>query len=181
MRDEVRDWLNVHISNFLQSFPVTIVSGGAQGVDQLAHSLALRNQCPTIVFLPSGHKCYYPKDLQIWEARIIDGGGAIVSEFPPMAAMRKYHFARRNRLIAAMGDLVFIAQAARSSGTQVTALHAVNLGRPVGVLPHFPGNEVMGSLELLRDGALMIQDSDDLLTAFHSLRPVLDKTPNRSN
>lgn len=74
-----QQWMEEYFAEFLQQEKPVVVSGGARGVDQMAHQLALRNQCPTVVVLPSGLGCLYPANLCAWKKKIIEGGGCLAS------------------------------------------------------------------------------------------------------
>ena len=164
-------WMDTHLSLFLKRRKgnFCLVSGGARGVDQKAHALSLAHQKPTLCFLPCGIYNYYPADLQKWEKPIIDGGGALVSVFPPFAPMRKSYFHVRNKVIAFLSPMLFVAQAQLRSGTMVTARYAMHAGSNIAVLPGSPlyaGHS--GSLSLINDGCFMIRDHADLETLYQS-------------
>ena len=157
-------WLDAHVPHFLAKWDVCVASGGARGVDRRAHALAIASGRPTVVFLPSGLAKPYPADLATeWYARVVAGGGAILSEHPPCQAVRRAHFERRNRMIAALGRVAFAAEGRLRSGTTMTAGLARDLGRTLCALPGSPmDSRCAGTLELLRDGAVMICDALDL-------------------
>lgn len=160
---ETLQWLDVSLGELLVGHEMTLVSGGARGVDQKAHAMALRCHRPTVCFLPSGLESLYPVNLSSWKAPILAGGGALVSQFPPWQGMFKSHFIQRNRLIAAISRLTFVAEAARKSGSLLTAKFAMELGRPLATLPVSPMCiRGLGSLDLIFDGAYMVRDHRDL-------------------
>ena len=164
-------WMDTHFSLFLKrrKEKLAVVSGGARGVDQKAHALALAHQKPTLCFLPCGIQNYYPSALQKWEKHIIDGGGALVSVFPFSAPMQKSYFHVRNKVIAYLSHLLFIAQAQLRSGTMVTARYALHAGSNIAVLPGSPlYTGYGGSLSLINDGCFMIRDHLDLETLYQS-------------
>jgi DNA processing protein len=157
-------WLEVYLPRVLKVSQCVTASGGARGVDQKVHSLSLQNGLPTVAFLPSGLGRIYPADLRGWKDGITEAGGAIVSEFAPFEEMRKYHFLRRNRVIAALGCVVFIVEARRKSGSVMTARLALDADKTVCVLPASPLNwQAQGGIDLLFDGAFPIRDDQDLL------------------
>lgn len=164
-------WMEEHFLTALRYQNLFTVSGGARGVDQIAHRLSLRAGRPTIAFLPSGLGNMYPADFPHWSESIVSGGGAVVSEYPPMTMMTKNNFHRRNRMIAALGRGLFVVEAGRKSGSLITAKFALELGKPICVLPASPLDpRALGTLDLLFDGATPIRDAADLLT-FLALTP----------
>lgn len=159
------EWLEIHLMTALRNTGVYTVSGGARGVDQKAHALSLRAELPTIAFLPSGLAKPYPADIAGWLAPIHDSGGGMVSEFPPMREIARAHFERRNRLIAGLGHCLFVVEAARKSGSMMTARLALESGRPICALPASPLEScAAGTVDLLFDGATLIRDAEDLVT-----------------
>lgn len=162
-----KQWINDELVPFLEKNAITIVSGGARGVDQASHFAALRAKRPTVVFLPSGLQQIYPKELNEWKEEILKSGGALVSEYWPDELIRKHHFLQRNRLIAAFADVVLIAQGERRSGTLLTAKWAIDLGQTIVTVPGHPADpSFSGNLELLRDGVPPVIDVNDLGSLF---------------
>lgn len=165
-REPSRDtlfWMESELGTFCREQRVVIVSGGARGVDQKAHSLALRNRTPTVVFLPSGLDNLYPQDLSEWTEAILEGGGALVSEYPASLRMAKQNFHQRNRLIAGLSKATLIVEAKRRSGTVITAMRAAEIGRPLWVVPGHPQSPHFGgSLDLLAEGGSLIRQHEDL-------------------
>ena len=156
-------WLDIHLTTLLKENNLTVVSGGARGIDQKAHQVSLRTSSPTICLLPSGLKNIYPNNLSLYEESIIEGGGALISQFSPESIMYKGHFHIRNQLIASLGEVSLIAEARKKSGTMITAKRAIELGREVAVLPSFPDSQKnAGGLDLLYDGAHLIRNKEDL-------------------
>lgn len=157
-------WMEEHLGSVLGCLPVTVVSGGARGVDQAAHRLSLRAGRPTVVYLPSGLASLYPADLKDWVMPVLDGGGAFVSEFHPRTPMRKWHFELRNRLIAAHGLATLVIEARERSGTWMTARAAIDNGRPVACLPSSPWETALGgNARLLGEGASPVRDAQDVV------------------
>lgn len=156
-------WMDLHLTEVLQSHPTVVVSGGARGIDQKAHAVSLRASCPTICLIPSGFRHIYPPSLESWFETIEAGGGAIMSPFSPSMKMYKAHFHYRNRLIAVLSSLVFVVEARRRSGSLLTARLALELGREVAILPQHPMIEGgLGTLDLLCEGAFPVRDAEDL-------------------
>jgi DNA processing protein len=112
----------------------TIVSGGAYGIDGMAHRAALASGGVTVAFLAGGVDRFYPLGHESLLSRIADTG-AVVSELPCGAAPTKWRFLQRNRLIAAAADATVVLEAGMRSGSLNTAGHAAALGRPLGAVP----------------------------------------------
>lgn len=168
-QSESLTWMEKELALFCEKERPCIVSGGARGIDQKAHGVALRKHCPTIAVLPSGLGEMYPTSLQEWESAIISGGGCVVSEYDYSQRMHKKLFHHRNRLIAALGRASLLVEARRRSGTLITAHQALQLGRSVWVVPGHPMDpHFLGSLDLLMDGATLVRDAEDLLMFFNA-------------
>lgn len=141
-----------------------VVSGGAYGIDAVAHRAALATGGPTVAFLAGGVDRLYPAgnaDLLAAVAR----SGALVSEVPPGSAPAKVRFLQRNRLIAAVTRATVVVEAAWRSGALSTARHAATLLRPVGAVPGpVTSPSSAGCHRLLRDGcAVCVTDAAEVL------------------
>lgn len=142
---------------------VAIVSGGALGVDTVAHQAALEVGAPTVAFLPGGLRCLTPPSNRKLFGEI-SRRGALVTEYPPDVSARKFHFRRRNEFIAAFADAVLVVRSRARGGTMLTARAARRVGRPLFVVPGSPEDDTSaGCLRLLREGARMVRHADDLL------------------
>lgn len=142
---------------------LAVVSGGALGIDRAAHESALEAGGETAVVLPSGLDRTYPVSNRDVFERAVERG-ALVTEYPLGVEVRRYHFPRRNRLIAALGDATFVVRAGPDSGTMLTADAAKELERPICALAG--GLEeplVEGCLELIVEGAQAVRGADDVL------------------
>lgn len=157
-------WLESEISKLLNIKKLCVVSGGARGVDQKAHALALRHKRPTYMLLPSGLARPYPKNIMTWKSAVIDLNGAIISQFSPFEEMRKHYFHMRNQIIASFSQHILIIDAKRRSGTMMTANYASSLGTDVLVVPNSPIFESsLGGLDLLFSGADLVRNHEDIL------------------
>ncbi len=159
-------WMRRHLSE-VSRFAL-IVSGGAMGVDDCAHRVALAADQPTVVVLPSGLERPYPAHWREASDEVKRKGGCLISEYEPQQAIRRCHFEKRNRLIAALADVVLVVEAQMKSGTAITARHAQELGRAVAVVPWFPGDPrgELGLELLTQSAALPVRNAADLLSAL---------------
>lgn len=148
---------------------VVTVSGLAIGIDRAAHEAAMKANAPTVAVLPSGCDEVYPFQNRDLFERIIGGGGAVVSEMPPLSGVRKQYFPSRNRLISALSDCCLIMEAGEFSGTLHTASFAAYQGRDVFVLPNnIYADNCIGGLRLINDGASILLSVDDVIDSVTS-------------
>ncbi len=162
MRDTLL-WMQQEFGAFLRECDVAVISGGARGIDQWAHRLAMDRRRATVCVYPSGLLNPYPPGFEATAERILAEGGALISTFGLEEGMRKDFFHIRNRWIAGLSGATFVAEANRRSGSALSARLAVEEGREVATLPVFPMSaQGLGNLQLLNDGATLIRDAIDL-------------------
>jgi len=146
-----------------------IVSGLAQGIDAAAHRGALAAGAPTIAFLGHGIDRVYPacnRDL----AHEIARRGALVSEFPLGMAPNRALFPQRNRLISGISLGTIVVEAARRSGSLITARLAAEQGREVFAIPGSIHNPLSrGCHQLIRQGAKLVEAADDIVSELAPL------------
>lgn len=158
----------------LARYQVAIVSGMALGIDAEAHKAALDAGLPTVAVLPSSldEPSIYPSTNKALAARILARGGALISEYlePHKAAI--HDFPKRNRIAAGIAKAALIVEAGEKSGTLITARLALDYNREVLAVPHELGRQTgAGVNRLIREGATLVQTSDDILQAL-GLRPL---------
>jgi DNA processing protein len=112
----------------------TVVSGGAYGIDGMAHRAAIAVAGTTVAVLAGGVDQLYPSGHDEL-LRTVMGFGAVISEVPCGGAPTRWRFLQRNRIIAALAGATVVIEAGHRSGSLNTATHARDLGRPVGVVP----------------------------------------------
>jgi DNA processing protein len=113
----------------------TVVSGLAVGIDGAAHAACVTEGVPTVAFIGGGHAVLFPRAHDRLADAIVDGGGAIVSEYAPRTEPSKGTFPQRNRLISGSADAVVVVEAGARSGALVTASWALEQGRECFVVP----------------------------------------------
>ena len=150
---------------------VTIVSGFMYGVDATAHKAALDAGGKTIAVMAGGVGFITPADQVALYARILAGGGLVISEYDGKMPPQPWGFPRRNRIVAGLAHAVLVVEAAADSGSLITADYALRFGR---ALLAVPGNVTSlsskGTLGLLQSGARLVVDSADILSVF-GLKP----------
>jgi DNA processing protein len=115
-----------------------VVSGGATGIDTAAHARALESGGLTLVVAATAPGEVYPSENASLFDDVVEAGGGVLTETPPGRAIRRFHFLRRNRLIAALSTRVVIVQAGHRSGALSTARWACKLGVDVLSVPGSP-------------------------------------------
>jgi DNA processing protein len=128
------EWVTSEIVTDSSSRGLAIVSGGAYGIDAMAHRSALANDQVTIAFMAGGIDRLYPSgNASIFEKLV--HRGALLAEQAPGASPTKWRFLQRNRLIAALGQATVVVEAGQRSGALNTVTHALQIDRPVGAVP----------------------------------------------
>lgn len=133
-----------------------VVSGGARGIDADAHRAALELGVPQVAVLPCGPDMLYPPEHEtLFEAIVGEGRGALLFAHPPGTQPSRGMFASRNRIVVGLVEAVVVVQAARRSGTMITAKEALRQQRPLAVLSGSPGAKMLighGATRLDRPG-----------------------------
>ncbi len=145
-----------------------LVSGLAVGIDTVAHTCAVRAGAPTIGVLACGQLVNYPAENEGLKKRIVECGGAVISELLPHASVDSGYFQQRNRMISGLGIGTLIVEASTRSGCLLTANHAIDQGRDLFCVP--PGDitreSCMGVVPYLRDGAIPVFDHLDIVKEY---------------
>ena len=147
-----------------------IVSGLAQGIDAAAHEGALDGGALTVAFLGHGIDQVYPASNRALAERIVNSDGALCSEFALGASPRREYFPQRNRLISGLSIGTLVVEAARRSGSLITARLASEQGREIFAIPGSIHNPLSrGCHRLIRDGAKLVESADDIVSELGSL------------
>jgi DNA processing protein len=143
----------------------TVVSGLAWGIDGAAHEGALEGGF-TVAVLGCGADLAYPRHHSALYEQI-QARGLILSELPPGIGPWRWAFPARNRIMAALGAMTIVVEAAGRSGSLITAELASDLGREVGAVPGPVGARMsVGTNDLIADGAHLVRDAQDVLDAL---------------
>ncbi len=154
---------------------IVVVSGLARGIDAAAHRGAIAVGGVTVAVLGTGVDVVYPAENASLAAELLAGGGALVSEFADGTPPRRGHFPKRNWTMAAVSDLVVVVEAAEGSGALITAEAALALNREVMAVPGSVFSPLsVGTHQLLRDGAGLVQNARDVLSVLGHGQEVLD-------
>ena len=149
-----------------------VVSGLALGIDGEAHHGALMAGGVTVGVLGSGIDRFYPQENRELAREMVKRGGAVVSEFPFGRPPDQETFPIRNHVVAALARGVVAVEAPLKSGTLITTGIAADLGRTVMAVPARVDNRMSaGCLKLIREGAILVRDVDDVLEAMSELIP----------
>lgn len=153
-----------------------IVSGLARGIDTAAHDGALESG--TIAVIAGGIDVAYPPENEARQQAISERG-LLIAEQPPGVEPRARHFPYRNRIIAGLAHGTVVVEAAPKSGSLITARSAAEYGRDVMAVPGSPLDpRAQGCNQLIRDGATLVQNADDVLEAIRpfSIRPLAQRS-----
>lgn len=152
----------------LASVGFPIVSGLALGIDAAAHEGCLETpNGVAIAVLAGGLNNIYPNENAKLGARILERGGAIISEYPEGMPPYKEHFLKRNRIVSGLSCGVLIIEAPEHSGSLATARHAMDQNRDLFVVPGpVTHGNFKGSHQLIRQGATLVTTPEEILEAY---------------
>ncbi len=156
---------------------VSVVSGGARGVDTAAHQGALAAQGRTIAVLGTGiNQVFPPENAALFERIVAEG--ALVTQFPFNRPPDKQSFPIRNRIVAGMTLGTVVVEADLGSGALITAGMAVENGRQVFAVPgRVDSPQSKGCHDLIKKGAKLCEGAEDVLSEFEYLFPPTNRPP----
>ena len=160
------------LSKALARYGITIVSGLARGIDAICHRGAIDAEGRTIAVLGSSVTDIYPPEHKELADQVTQHG-VLVSETHPFAKPKAGVFPQRNRIISGLSIGVIVVEAADRSGSLITARHAGEQGRDLFAVPGQATSRMSrGCNMLIRDGAILIQDAEDVI---EHLGPLVEK------
>jgi DNA processing protein len=159
---------------------VTVVSGGARGIDTAAHQGALSGKGRTICVLGTGINIVFPpENAELFER--IAASGAVISQYPFNRKADKQSFAIRNRIVAGMTLGTVVVEANLTSGALITANFATEYGRQIFAVPgRIDSPRSKGCHDLIKKGAKLCEGAEDILSEFEYLFPMSNKPPSVS-
>ena len=144
-----------------------IVSGLARGIDSFAHMGAIKANEKTIAVLGNGLDLIYPKENTEIAKKILNIGGAIISEFPLGTPPEKRNFPARNRIISGMSKGVLVVEAKEKSGTMITVDFALEQGRDVFAIPgNIDSINSVGTNEAIKQGAKLVTCWEEIVEEY---------------
>jgi DNA processing protein len=157
---------------------VTVVSGGARGIDTAAHQGALSGKGRTLCVLGTGINIVFPPENgELFER--IAANGAVISQYPFNRKADKQSFAIRNRIVAGMTLGTVVVEANLTSGALITANFATEYGRQVFAVPgRIDSPRSKGCHELIKKGAKLCEGVEDILSEFEYLFPASNRPPS---
>lgn len=160
--------VTVQLARELSHAGLTVVSGGALGIDAAAHQATFDAGGRTLVVLGCGLDINYPKDnYPLFERIIAEGQGVLLTEFPLGASPEPWRFPLRNRIISGLSMGIVVVEAGQQSGALLTATAAAEQGRDVMAVPGNVDREASrGTNGLIRDGAILVENAQDVLRAL---------------
>ena len=157
---------------------VTVVSGGARGIDTAAHQGALSGKGRTIAVLGTGINLVFPVENVELFGRIA-ANGAVITQFPFNRPADKQSFPIRNRIVAGMTLGTVVVEANLTSGSLITANFATEYGRQIFAVPgRIDSPRSKGCHELIKKGAKLCEGVEDILSEFEYLFPASNRPPS---
>jgi DNA processing protein len=157
---------------------VTVVSGGARGIDTAAHQGVLNAKGRTVAVLGTGINIVFPpENAELFDR--ITGSGAVMTQFPFNRQADKQSFPIRNRIVAGMTLGTVVVEANLTSGALITANFATEYGRQIFAVPgRIDSPRSKGCHELIKKGAKLCEGAEDILSEFEYLFPTTNRSPS---
>lgn len=163
--------ITMDLASSLAKIGLTVISGGARGIDAAAHRATLGENGKTVCVLGCGLDISYPSEnAELFS--LIKKEGLVISQYPNGFGPKKWTFPLRNRIIAALSDEIIVTEAAEKSGSLHTAAYGEELNRPVHSIPHeiYSGNG-SGTNLLIEMGARILYKKENLLSDLLTRKP----------
>ncbi|MBQ7721615.1 MAG: DNA-processing protein DprA [Kiritimatiellae bacterium] len=156
----------------LASAGYSVISGMARGIDGEGHRGAVEASGITIGVLGGALDRFYPEENRKLARKVVEGGGAIISEYPFGRTPDRQTFPMRNRIVSGLSSGVLVVEAAMASGTLITVDQALEQGKPVMAIPgRIDSATSQGCHKLIRNGARLITCVDDIIEEIEAKRP----------
>lgn len=161
----------LRLASDLSKNGIQIISGLARGIDACAHQGALEGSGGTIAVLGSGVDVIYPREnIKLYQNIITSENSGVLSEFPLGTEPQKFYFPLRNRIISGLSDGILVIEAGEKSGSLITAELGLEQGKDVFAVPGPIDNLLYkGSHQLIKDGAKLIDNVEDILEEYGQL------------
>lgn len=143
---------------------IGVISGFARGIDAYAHKGALLEKGKTIAVLGCGLDIIYPSENFELYKKIVQVGGAIITEYPLGTKPEKYHFPERNRIISGLAEKILVIEAKERSGALITVDYALEQGKDVYAIPgNITNINSIGTNEIIKEGAFLVTNIQDIV------------------
>ena len=161
----------LQLSAELSQKDIVVISGLAIGIDGAAHEGAIgKDRAQTIAVLGSGLDTIYPRSHEFLGRAILEKGGLLISEYPPGVHPFKYHFPRRNRIIAGLSDVAVLMQSGKKSGANITMEYALDQNKDIYVYaPYHQREGYEGNKKYLAQGAGVLHSIEDLAASLEGI------------
>lgn len=157
------------ISSDIAKTGMVVVSGLARGIDTESHAAVLKVKGKTWAVLGTGLNKCYPWENRKLADKIVETGGALISEFPLNTGPMPVHFPRRNRIISGLSYSTIVVEGRHNSGALITARMALEQGREIFAVPGPVDSEMSdGPNKLIKDGAMPLLNSFDVVSSLPS-------------
>lgn len=151
----------------LSKIGINIISGLAIGIDSIAHRSCISSGGKTIAVIGSGFNHIYPKENKKLYEKILETGGAVVSEYPPETKVKSEYFPKRNRIISGLSSGILVIEGKTRSGTTITAKYGLNQKKPVFCIPHSIYNHYgTGPNRIIQKGGMLVTSVNDIVEFF---------------
>lgn len=154
----------------LSLYGLTIVSGMAEGIDEIAHTTSLKTQGQTIAVLPCGFNNIFPEKNKKLYKQILENEGLVISEYKENEEATYEHFLERNRIVAGLSIGTLVVEGGHRSGTSVTARITRKLEKNVFCIPSSLDNSKgITPNRLIQQGAFLVTKPEEIIKKYHEL------------